>query len=340
MNKPLYRIILISAWRTTWNHKRLWFWGLFVGLLGNAGEYQFLVTALDRAVLGEVVSGTAKGFWGGPPLSSQTIAGLVNAFSINAFTTFILLLIGLAIIAIAAFFLWLIMVSIIALVKGGAAIADGENMPSLADGVAEGKKYFSPVLVLYVFGRLILWLLFTALVLFGALATKDLLVGLPLFLVAFIIILPALFVVSFTMRYAIMYVVLKKRSLLDALDQAIALVRDNWLITIELAFFLFVINLIVGAALAALVAGFVFPIHLAALTMGQLGLIGWAISLEFLAATFFLIILFSIGSSLGAFQWLAWTLLFRRLHERGPVSKIVRLLGRWVSNRSVRAAGV
>src|SRR3989338_11211172 len=108
MTKPLYRTILISAWRTTWNHKRLWLWGLFVGLLGNAGEYQFLVTALDRAVLGEVVSGTAKGFWGGAPLSSQTNAGLVNAFSINAFTTFILFLIGLAIIASAPFFFCLL----------------------------------------------------------------------------------------------------------------------------------------------------------------------------------------------------------------------------------------
>ena len=61
MNKPLYRTILISAWRTTWNHKRLWFWGLFVGLLGNAGEYQFLVTALDRLSAGEIAPSATSG---------------------------------------------------------------------------------------------------------------------------------------------------------------------------------------------------------------------------------------------------------------------------------------
>lgn len=338
MNKPLYRTILISAWRATWNNKRLWFWGLFVGLLGNAGEYQFIVTALDRLAAGEVFPTLGGGLFNGPPLSGRTIAGFANAFTVNALTTFMLLLISLIIIAIAIFFLWLIMVSIIALIKGGAAIAAGEALPSLTDGVTEGKKYFSSVLIIYIFGRLVLWLLFAMIVLFGALAAKDFLVGFPMFFVAFIVIIPALFVVSFIVRYAIMYVVLKKRSLLDALDEAIALVRDNWIITIELAFFLFIINLIVGAILALLVASFVFPIHLAALTMGNLGLLGWAVSLEFLATTFFLAILFVIGSSLGAFQWLAWTLLFQRLHARGPVSKIVRLLSRWVSNSPLHVA--
>ncbi|OGL85937.1 hypothetical protein A3I40_00730 [Candidatus Uhrbacteria bacterium RIFCSPLOWO2_02_FULL_48_12] len=338
MNKPLYRTILISAWRTTWNHKRLWFWGLFVGLLGNAGEYQFLVTALDRLSAGEIAPSATSGLGQGPPLNAQTMLGLANAFSANAFTTFVLLLISLIIIAVAAFFIWLVMVSVIALVKAGAVLAAGDEPPSLAEGVADGQRFFAPVLVLYVFGRLLLWFLFTILALFGLLAMKDFLVGFPMFMVAFILLLPALFVVSFVVRYAIMYVVLKKRTLLEAFDSAVALVRENWLITIELAFFLFVVNLVVGAALALLVAGFVFPIHLAALTMGQLGLLGWAISLEFLAAVFFLLILFSIGSALGTFQWLAWTMLFQRLQDKGPISKIVRLLSRWTSNRSVRAA--
>lgn len=337
MNKPLYRTILISAWRTTWNHKRLWFWGLFVGLLGNAGEYQFLVAALDRLAVGEVAPSAMGGLVHGPPLNTQTMLGLANAFSANAFTTFVLLLISLFIIIVAAFFIWLVMVSVIALVKAGAALAVGDESPSLTDGVVVGRQYFGSVLILYVFGRLLLWFLFTILVLFGLLAMKDFLVGFPMFVVAFVLLLPALFVVSFAVRYSIMYVVLKKRPLLEALDSAVALVRENWLITIELAFFLFVVNLIVGAAMALLVAGFVFPIHLAALTMGQLGIVGWAISLEFLATAFFLLILFSIGSALGTFQWLAWTILWQRLQAKGPISKIVRLLSHWTSNRSVRA---
>lgn len=338
MNKPLYRTILISAWRTTWNHKRLWFWGLFVGLLGNAGEYQFLVTALDRLAAGEVAPSAAGGLTQGPTLSTQTLLGLSNAFSANPLAAFILLFISLVIIAVAAFFIWLVMVSVIALVRAGAALAAGDEPPSLADGIASGRQFFGPVLVLYVFGRLLLWFLFTILVLFGLLAMKDWLVGFPMFMVAFILLLPALFVVSFVVRYAIMYAILKKRALLEAIDSAITLLTENWLITIELAFFLFVINIVVGAVLALLVASFVFPVHLAALTMSQLGIIGWAISLELLAVVFFLLILFSIGSALGTFQWLAWTMLFQRLQAKGPISKIVRLLSRWVGNRSVRAA--
>ena len=339
MTRPLYRTILISAWQATWSHKKLWFWGLFVGLLGNAGEYQFLLTALDRLAAGQIAPTVIGGVASGPPLTGRTIGGLANAFVANPLAVLMLLVISLVMIALAIVFLWLIMVAIAALIKGGAAVASGEKMPTLAEGVIEGQKHFSSVLVLYIFGRLVLWLLFTILLLLGALTARDFFVGFPMFMVAFIVILPALFVVSFVTRYAIIYAVLKKRSLFEAIDQAIALIRNNWLITIELAFFLFVINLIVGAILAALVAGFVFPIYLAALTMGQLGLIGWAYSLLLLATVFFLAILFSLGSALGTFQWMAWTILFQRLQVRGPVSKIVRVFSRWLENRPVRITG-
>jgi hypothetical protein len=340
MTKPLYRIILSEAWRSTWTHKRLWFWGLFAGLLGNAGEYQLLLTAIDRTGAGEVVPGGAPGLFQTPPLTSQTTAGLWQAFTADAAATFVLLLIGLSIIAAAVFFVWLTMVSVVALVRSGTALAHGRRTLTLSEGTAEGQRHFGPVLVLYVFGRLVLWLLLALLVLFGALAARDFLVGFPLFLVSFLLFLPALFVVSFVVRYAVMFVVLRERSILEALDAAATLFRTNWLVTAELAFFLFAINIVVGAGLALLVGGFVFPIHLAALTMANLSLVAWAIALELLAALLFLALLFGVGSALGTFQWLAWTLLFDRLQEKGATSKLVRVLGRLVGNRPVRVTSL
>lgn len=334
MSKPLYRIVLRDAWRTTWRHRRLWVWGLFAGLLGNAGEYQFLITATDRIANRQPFSEWATALLQMPPVTSRTLQGLWLAMTTEPFSTLIILTIGLVIIGSAALFIWLTMTSVIALVQGAAAVADGDGVPSLAAGVAAGHRLFAPVLVIYLFGKLLLWFLLTLLVLLGALALYDAFVGLPLFVVAFVIVVPALFTVSFVVRYAMMAAVLRGSTLLESIDWAIALFRQHWLITVELAFLLFAVNVAVGIALVSLISLFVIPLLVGAFAVWQLGFATWATLLIVLAIILFLVFLLTMGSALGTFQWAAWTNLYLKLHERGHLSKLARFFNAVVVRRT------
>lgn len=335
MTKPLYRTLLRDAWQTTWTHKRLWVWGLFAALLGNAGEYQFLLTAGDRVGSGSVFAEETT--VGAAILPTFTILkGFGKALMVDPFAVVSLFAVALVIIAVVGFFIWLTMVSIIALTHGAAVAAGGDEAPALSEGVDTGRKFFGPVLVLYVLGRLVQWFLLALLVLFGTLTVLDGWIGWPMFFVAFIVFVPALFAISFVVRYAIFYVVLGGKSMMDALEGAATLLRKHWLITIEMALALLLINIIAAIALIAALAIIIFPLFLAALTLVSLQFTVWPLVVGGIAIILFIALLFATGAFLGTFQWVAWTNLFLKFRVRGHVSKIVRVLGRILPDRPLR----
>lgn len=333
MSKPLYRIVLNEAWQVTWKKRRLWLWGLFAALLGNAGEYELLVKAMGKVAANETVAPDTTMLWLSPPLNGQTMSGLKMALLNEPFATFILFFIGLCIIAIAVFFIWLITVSVIALIKGTAALAKGEEMPSLVEGVDTGNTFFAPVFMLILFGRILNWFLLALLALFAMLAVYDILIGLPFFFVGFAILVPATFAIAFVVRYAVIIAVIKNKSILEALDLGILVFRRHWLITAELSLLLFGASMLAGLFLAAITVLFIIPILLAALTVWQLGFALWAAALLALSITSFLLVLFLTGAVLGTFQWSAWVNLYLKLQERGHLSKIVRTIRVFVNDR-------
>jgi hypothetical protein len=327
--KPLYRIILRDAWRTTWEYKQLWFWGLFAGLLGNAGEYQFLLNAFDQA------TGNKPTLNPLPPLETILVnpLGLGQAILNDPFSLFILLVVGLTIITLVAFFLWLALVSVAALIRAAAQVRQGQITPNFSDGLKRGQTAFGHVLMAVVAGRLINWFLITIVVLLAWLASLDYFFGLPLFLIAFITIVPATFLVSFATRLTVIDTVMGRHSLLEAINQATDLLREHWLIAAELAFILFVINTLAGVAMLATVAITAAPLLIYALFLWQVGYIGLGAFFICLSVAVFLLILLPVGAMLSAFQWSAWTNLYIELKEQSPLGKIARLATRWFGAR-------
>ncbi len=339
MAKVLYRTVLTDAWNTTWRNKSFWLWGLFVGLLGNAGEYQLLLTAVDRVASRDVPDVSFGSGLVNIPVQSTVIKGLWDAILTQPFSTFMLLVVAIIAIALVVFFIWLAMVSVVALINGTSHIAAKKKAPTMGDGVEVGNQFFGPVLITYVFGRLIMWLLLSFLALLGALSVLDYYIGFPFFLVGFVVIVPTLFVVSFLIRYAIMYVVVRKQPVLEAVESALNLFRRHWLITLELGFMLFVVNIVLGLIMVVLMGLFVAPPVLAAIIAWQTGLGTAAVILASLSIVIFLVILFTLGSMLGTFQWAAWTHLFIALKERGHSSKIVRVFSKFFANRPIWLPG-
>lgn len=341
MQTALYRVILKDAWNAVRRHKQLWVWGLFAALLGNAGEYQVVLTTLDRVSLGQPVPVLTSTFGGAfPTIGSGMLFSLASTLSGDLFTTLLVVVAGLLLLACTFLFIWLTMVAVVSLIQSGLALSRGDEVPSLSASVTSARHLFGPVLVLYVMGRIVTTMFVMLVVLFGLLALADVYVGLPLFVVAALVVLPAVFLISFVIRYALMFLVQKPMSILEAIQRAVRLVQANWLVTLELALVLFVINTLIGMTIALAIYGLVLPMFQGAFVLWAIGAASQAMTMTIVAIVLFTIAVFGLGAFLGSFQWTAWTLLFRRLQERrSSLSKIIRVTSRFLPNRPVKLFG-
>jgi len=324
----LYRNILGQAWKITWRNKYLWFFGLFAALLGNGGEYEILFRGLS--------GDSGKDFFPGwrniaetGVFSSGTLANISQLFRSDTFSMIILLIIGLVILVLFGFLVWLTIVSQVALVNNSAGVIAGKTR-HFKDGVISGMKNFWPVFGLNIIIKAIIYLAFA-------------LIGLPiifsvfkggwqiasvLYMVLFIILIPVAIAFSFMIKYAIAYVVIKGSGFLSAIREGWKLFTKNWLVSIEMAFILFLINFLVGLGIVLIILILAIPFLFLALILYKLmALIGfWLVALIGLA-TFLLIIMIG-GAGLATFQVSSWTGLFIELIGKGGTSKITRVLDR------------
>jgi Na+/phosphate symporter len=131
--------------------------------------------------------------------------------------------------------------------------------------------------------------------------------------------------IALLFRLALAAVVVEQEPPVRALGTAWALFRDHWLILLEV-----VVMIMIGTSLAAVVA-------LSAAAVGIVLLFGPLVLLSFvggapvvlsivlgLAALLFLLSLFAVGAVLATFQQAVWVLLFVRLKESPPLSKLFR----------------
>ena len=307
----LYRSTLKRAWRTTRTHPHVWILGLLAALLGNGGEFEFVVTQFNRFSTGAV-------YFGETLLTVvNVIAGLLSRVAGNY------VLVGAAAFG-ALFVAWLVISAQGALIRAVATPGSG----SLESHFAAGARSFWQLLGILACTRL------------GAFFVLGV-VGMPLFalllyftgalkalaLVSFVLGVPLLMVASLIAKYAAAYRMLEKVSAWSAVVRALSLFFDHWLVSVELALTLFVINVAVGGAMIIAVLVFSGPF----LMLSGVLLPESAGAAVFLAGARMLsfLLLVALGSILATFQYASWTELFLRIRERRHTSKIVRMLMGW-----------
>jgi len=321
----LYRNILKQAWRITWHNKYLWFFGIFAALLGSSGEYEMLWRQLSNdggqtTPIFQQVAQTGV-------FSRQVFSNLTQIMTEDAMSLLLVLLIGLAILVLFIFTVWLVIISQIAIVNNAAAIIDKKKINFQA-GINNGLKNFWPVLGLNILVKAIIYVIFLIISLPIILSTDmtSVLTANFLYIVAFIIFIPVVFALSFIIKYAIAYVVIRRSNFIDSLKQGWRLFIDNWLISLEMAFILFFINLAVGftaiisiliLAIPFLFLGFIF--YYLASFIGF-----WLIVI--LAGICLLLIIILSGAILSVFQIGSWISLFVELINNGGKSKLIRVV--------------
>lgn len=322
----LYSNILKQSLKITWRNKYLWFFGLFAALLGNGGEYEILARGL---------SGNADFFPGWRHFietgvfSDQTLTNINQIMHEDPLSLIMILAVGFVMFVLFGFLTWLVIVSQAALVNDSANIITEKKLGQLGiqNGVAVGMKNFWPVFGLNAIIKLIIYLLFVLLSLpFVLSLAKNSMAAIDLFyVIAFIIFIPLAIALSFIIKYAIAYVVIRGSGFRAAIRDGWRLFAGNWLVSVEMAFILFFINLLVGLALVLTVLILAVPFLFLALIFYYIfSATGfWIVAI--LALIIFLAITVLTGAALATFQIASWTGLFIKLVGKGGTSKIARM---------------
>ncbi len=314
----LYKTILSQAWKTTWRHKYLWFFGLFATFIGAGGEYNVLFRGFSGGSKQQIFPGLSRIAETGV-FSGQTLVNIGGIMRNDPLSLLTLLLVFLIILVIIGFLIWLATVSQIALVNSAAKYLAKKKVDFRA-GVAMGTEKFWPVLWLNVLVKFLIYLIF---IIVGILVIAN--VPWPVFTVAFIISVIAALSLSFIIKYAVAYIVIEENNFVESIKNGWRLFIDNWLVSLEMAIILFFINLLVGLSVVLVILTLTIPFMFLLMAVYQISVTAGFGIVAILALVLLLVIIVLSGAILSVFQISSWTGLFIRLIGKGGTSKIIRV---------------
>ncbi|MEK7570276.1 MAG: hypothetical protein AAB515_02450 [Patescibacteria group bacterium] len=324
-NPNVYRQTLREAWRLTWQHKFLWFFGFFAFLL-NIGILSGAVSFIQN--IGTVSTQAETAANARIIYENQTLNFIWNNIkTFGAELSFQNVLTLVIIAGIFAFFIWMSVVAQGALIAATGSFRAGKSTTP-EDSFRQGTKNFWPVL----------WL---NLLRYAATTGLAVLVTIPLLtlfltqengtwltlltLLNFLILIPLATVVGFLLQFALASAVLKKRKLGAAIMDAVRLFRSHWLATIEMSLLLL---LIVG--IAAYLFSLVFSDNLVEVYLAQSA--GYTVGFkQYFTVTFALFVIANVvfNGIVVAFNFVVTTLFYHKLQEGVFTSKLVRMFGHW-----------
>lgn len=316
MQKSIYRDVLKKSWEILLNNKMLWLFGLIVALLGTGGEFHILMKALSGL---NQRPGIARGF---------SVHGILNIHGllVSRPLEFALILMAVfAILFLVGFLIWTVIVSEVSLINGIDKEA-GNKKVNFNESINLGVGKFSSILGLNAISEILVYLVLCVLGLTSLYSLElNFWLYTVLYAVMFLILAPLAIITAFIMKYAIAYVVLKNKEFFEAIILAVKLFLNNWIISLEMAFILCLVNIIVGVIAILLVMMISIPFStLAFLYYSMNYYIGAWVMMILMMILDVLVIGFA-GAFLAAFQWANWVVLFKKLNSRETVvSKIER----------------
>ncbi|MFA6511838.1 MAG: hypothetical protein WCV86_01790 [Patescibacteria group bacterium] len=295
-------------------YKYLWFFGIFASFTANGEEYDILARNLNT--VGDMQKNLERlsGFKENGTLATgwENISSYISE---NLFTAFLL---ALAILAVLLLIIWIVTVSQAAIISA-AARHEKKKSVNFLDLFWNGHHYFWRIFIVNVYAKIILWgiILIPGIplaILF--LNTNSLSYAVTLSLIAFIMLVPVSIIFSFITKFAASFIVIQDMKAREAFIAAWKLFFKNWLVSLEMALLLFLINFVLS--------------FLVIVILSFLGL-----PFTFTGTLILTYIVVFIGALLATFQFSSWTLLFLRLIEGKSFSKLTRFMAErgWVPSK-------
>lgn len=324
----LYRPILKKAWQITTRLKSLWFLGLFAAILSSGGEFELLTRIIFNR---DTSQSTTKGIIDNFMLGIQNSLQTGESFWSNAWSSLITnpvamittLLVLIVVMAITLFIIWLAIVSQVGLINN-VSLVDKKKKFTINGGIDAGVEKFWPVLSVNIIYKIILFIIFMLLgkelitfVTLGTAGTIIHIISLVLFSIITVI-------VSFIIRYQIMFIVLKKERVMPAMKSAWNLFVKNWLVSLEMAVLMFIVYAI-AVYLTAFITSVLLAIPVVFITYTTQIPVWFVMIIGLTSVLAIFIITFIITAMLSVFQWSSWTLLFNKISGNSAISRITRL---------------
>jgi hypothetical protein len=327
-NNMFYRGILHQALKLTWKNKYLWFFGLFAAALGNTGAFNIFM----RTFTGDSGAGFSE-FWAGVKetglLSGQGVTGFVAAFREFPLAMTVVLFVSLLLLALVIFMVWLANVSQAALVNNaGLLIGKKGNETGISEGVVVGSRKFWPVFGLNLLTTAVVALVYFLISTSAWLFPSGFILTNIFYGATFVVLLSCVMAFSFLVKYSIAYVVLRNKGLSEALLDGWRLFKNNWLISLEMAFVLFFINFVVTIVILVTITAMAIPFALLFYVLFNSGFVFGFMVVLAIGLLFYVSMAVLGGSILSTFQISAWTGLFMELESTGGVSKLVRVFNK------------
>ncbi len=325
----LYRSIIKQAFLTAWEHKYLWFFGLFATLLTSNFELELVQRFINRSfTLYDLERWQETGIFSG-----QFWLNLGEIARTQPWSFASIILVLLILLALIAALVWLSVVSQVALVSNtNKALANGKKLTvaerrhDTSVGFVEGKRNFWPILGLNIGIRVVVYALaLISLVPIINWGGRGLGANIA-YLIVFIVFLAIALAISLMARYAIAAVVLKRETFAEAVTSSWNLFWANWLASLEMAFILFAVSVL--STFAIIIAVLVMAIPSALLFI--LTFIIGSAALYYLVLAVALLVSISIviigGSIVTVIQISAWVNFYNQLVGKSPVvSKLQRV---------------
>lgn len=316
----VYRSLVQDAWRLTRTRKTLWVFGIFAGLLSTGGVVENSIRTFNTVERGreffiEALHGSIPGLTAmGQLIHSAAALGPGRATGLIVSGIIVLLLLLLASIASQA-----------GLVMG----VQDATPKSLNETRREGHGHALQILILTILskGATLILLILSALPL-TLFSLRGTAMDAVLFLLIFLVLIPASIAVSTISTLALFSIVRNNRSAIDGIHHATTLFRTHWVACLEFGLLLFCLSLLGTLALFFLVLLAVIPFTL--LIFGVLMLkipLLYALVNALGILTFFTVMFLGFGAMI-TFQYASWSLFHERLLLKGAAklkAKIHRL---------------
>ena len=314
-----YRKILRQSLNITWHNKYLWFFGLFATFLGAGGEYQIINNVVENN--GDTaLNGIGRFFAIFNPELWSNIGPYFAQDPRGALISIILLILALAI------FVFLVILTIssqAALINQAKKLYNNEKKDlGISKGMLIGQSHFWPVLGVNILVKVIIACIFFLITLPIILTASTSGLPIAIYIILFLILVPVVMGLSLIAKYAIAHIVIKGNKFVEAIDNAFKLFSRNWVISLEMAFILIMINIIVGLIILIAMFAIAAPFVILSLIFANFTIF-WLIT--FLGLTVLILAVIWLGSMLTTFLINSWTKLFLELLDGKGVSKIKRL---------------
>lgn len=309
----VYRPILRDAWKATWQHKSLWIFGIFAGLISTGGVVDVVFSGLQKAtstssLLTQLLDRTFIGY----AYASEFILYIsrVNPTQVVAFITVgTIVSIGLIVCGV---------ISQAALIHGS-----GHTNKHPHEIRKHVIPHFWDVFFVDVTTKIIFFIL-TALLTLAFFSST-------LFWLHLYIFIPTVVILYILSILALCDVVESKSHALNAFETALKIFKTQWLATIEFGFLLFFILLIaIFVFLAALIL-LSIPFSLINTIVLIIGSPILFFIVNTLSALFVLALVLSFGGALVTFQYSSWRFFYKRAVHKSYGTKLFSKLWRMMT---------